>query len=419
MEKVEYRTDGLHPSYIGNPLIEALPPILDRKEWVSFLLRYPEINLQETLDLPPHLRMHDAPLITHLNIPFDTTVSLATRIDIEMRQSLNQKRPNEPDTQRWLDNVKKEMAKKIEKGMADTNSTTPSGRCISVLGPSGMGKTKTILSILERYPQVIEHTEYRGIQFRQKQLVWISVNAPVNGAIRALCESLLIQLDLALGSDPETSYRKQHGGKNIAGSILHIAQIISTHSLGILHIDDLQRSARTGKDLLEFVIQLANVARCPLLLSGTSAANEMLSKSLEAGRRSCNAGGFALNLPRTAKDKEFLRLLKVLFDYQLLPESIDWEAEKEKWGPYLFKLTMGIRGVMVTVFYEAMMVALEQNARKLEESHFEAGYERLATLHAPLAVLRSKDEDAILEYDDMIDSEMAQKYDRAKRRQKK
>ena len=56
VEQATYWAPGI-PNYQGNPLIEALPPILIQDETAALLAYYPEYD-KEQRSMPAHLRLH-------------------------------------------------------------------------------------------------------------------------------------------------------------------------------------------------------------------------------------------------------------------------------------------------------------------------------------------------------------------------
>nr|MBF4232978.1 ATP-binding protein [Vibrio anguillarum] len=61
-------------------------------------------------------------------------------------------------------------------------------------------KTSMLEQVLNYFPSVIEHTQYRGQSLEvSKQVVWIKVDCPDKSSVRDLCEEILLRLDLATG----------------------------------------------------------------------------------------------------------------------------------------------------------------------------------------------------------------------------
>lgn len=412
--KANYKTEGLHYSYVGNPLIEALPRMLSAEEYMVWLARRPKIDIEKAKKLPAHMRQHDVRQIGTLFMPPNKAAEIGIALDIEIAQGLLRRAPFEPGTQRYLDSIRAEMKKEELRSGAETStdkrswSEEPSGSAIFLVGPSGTGKTTIARSLLMRYDQIITHTTYKRKRFRQKQIVWLSVDAPVNGTIMGFCNALLMQIDSLLELSPEEGYARQFTSRKITvGEVMStVAQIAATHYLGLLHIDDIQRCAPGKGDgirLLEFVISLANVVRCPLLISGTSKATRIFAKSFEAGRRISSGGYFEMSLPEEAADENFLMLLNALFKFQLLDVQVDIN-ERPDLIHLIYAYSQGVSAVVVLLYRAALSYALRTKAPSLSADCFHAAYLELKPLHIALEKLKARrnDDHALDEYEDLI-----------------
>src|SRR5688572_17688521 len=86
----------------------------------------------------------------------------------------------------------------------DNSGITTAG--ITLLGYSGVGKTRTINRILSYYPQVIKHSHYGKRPFTRSQILWLKIDCPANGTLRGLCISFFRAIDNILGLSGEPSY---------------------------------------------------------------------------------------------------------------------------------------------------------------------------------------------------------------------
>ena len=51
------------------------------------------------------------------------------------------------------------------------------------------------------YPQVIEHTEYKGMPLAATQIVWLKLDCPHDGSRGELCYRFFKAVDDAVGSE--------------------------------------------------------------------------------------------------------------------------------------------------------------------------------------------------------------------------
>ena len=124
--------------------------------------------------------------------------------------------------------------------------TSASG--LTLIGPSGMGKSTNLLNILSLYPQVIIHPEHSFYQ-----IVWLKVDCPHAGSLKGLCTDIFLAIDNLL----DTNYFKKFGSRGNSEDYMlaQVAQITHTHHLGALVIDEMQNlvnAKRNRDDLLNF-----------------------------------------------------------------------------------------------------------------------------------------------------------------------
>lgn len=414
-----YRSDDIHPKQRGNPFIEALRPTLKNKDAARLLGRRPDISVKEELLLPPHIRVHGAAAIADMYVPDRRTLELYTLVDVEKKRSLRRHMPFSAEGQLYLDSVQdkisevvaeneERIARAVRKGsdpLAAIVSRLPDIRSIMVVGTSGMGKSTAVRRVLSMDDQVIEHDSYMGNPFRQKQLVWLSVFAPINASISGLCHSIFAAVDEALGLPANSGYAAQYDKKSRTNDVLirKVAQVLATHYLGVLHIDDLQRiSDGTGAHkaaLLSFIMQLSDVVGVPIILSGTAKLTKIVSSSVEVGRRMCSAGLVEYEpIAEYSSDSNFANLMKALFKFSLLPIQQDAIDDLKI---YLFDRSQGITAVAVTLFVQSQIWGLRDEAEMLTRELIDSAYAKIKPLHPALDALRRRDPNAMRMFDDL------------------
>ena len=156
-----------------------------------------------------------------------------------------------------------------------------------LIGTAGMGKTLTVEEILNGIPELIEHTTPMSL----KQVVWLKLDCPHKGSVRALCFDFFTEMDRILG----TTYLKTYAGLRATEESMmsHMALVANLHALGVLVIDEIQHLGRVREDhdvLLKFLVTLINKIGVPVLLIGTNAASDIVRKTLRLGRRSVGLG---------------------------------------------------------------------------------------------------------------------------------
>jgi hypothetical protein len=397
--EASYATKYLPPHYRGNPLIEALPQILSPKEAEDLLLNRPVANLTEIRDLPAHIRLHAMTELDALYVPRPDLAEMESDIGLLMRSGYLRRNPTLAATIKDIDTTRERM--KIQGGRF---SSLPD--CLLVTALSGTGKTRAIRSILSLTPQVIHHKKYNGNRFAQKQIAWLSLDAPISGSPRGLMLRFFASVDRALELTGPMSYANQYGRVRmpIDKQIEEFAQVAATYHIGLIHIDDLQRlwdgGKAQGRQVVDMLIQLTNVVKVPLVFSGTHQLVRVLAGSLEVARRCSSGGHIDFPLPTSAKDPHFRLLVMALSAHQYLDEVVEFDTA---WAEKLFELTLGLPAVMICVFTQAQKMALRANARKLKLEHLDAAFERHCSLLKPaLQVLRSNDPLRFQAYEDLL-----------------
>lgn len=394
-----YATEGLPTFYRGNPLIEALPSIRQREELEELLVNKPSIIIDEVRKLPVHLRLHAIADLDALFVPRPELFAIESEIALLMRSGYMRRNPLSSSTVKALYTVRQQM--KNQGGNA-----SPLPPCLIITALSGIGKTRSIRSILSLTPQVILHKNYAGKRLPQTQITWLSLDAPINGSPRGLLLRAFAAVDKALGLSAPISYVSQFGRAktSVDQKIEEFAQIASTFNLGLLHIDDLQRltdgGRKQGSLVINMLIQLANVVKVPLVFSGTYQMVRTLAGSLEAARR-CSSGGIEdLPLPASHEDPHFVLLIKALSSYQFMDKRVDFDAV---WRQKLYELTLGIPAILISVVIQAQKLALREGQVSLDISYLDRAFKKNCSLLQPaLNALRGSDPNRFQTYEDLL-----------------
>ncbi|EBF6500925.1 ATP-binding protein, partial [Salmonella enterica subsp. enterica serovar Typhimurium] len=233
-----YKEPGL-PEYRGNPLIEALPEALSDDEVFFEMSYFPEIDEDIRWTAPAKIREQYVDRIKKFRCPQTNLIEAYRMIYRALRESYAARNPLKSGTVQYLHYYGNERPD-IE---PDSGYFKSQAETITIVGMSGSGKTTMIEQIMDYFPQVIEHSSYKGaFPGLSKQIVWLKINCPYNSSVRDLCEEILLKLDDASGIERTTPEIRN-------GPLARqIAQRIKSSFLGILVIDEMQRLkfSRTG-----------------------------------------------------------------------------------------------------------------------------------------------------------------------------
>ncbi len=256
----------------GNPLIEALPPILCESDAASLIMHFPPVNEHER-ELDSAVRLHCIDRLRTVVQPLPIHLELESTLSSLIRSGYVGRNPLSPTTVRHLHSLS--TSRRTSDGFRSTATT------FSLVGLSGIGKSTALESILRLYPQTVLHERYGNRQFVQTQITWLKLDCPFDGSLSGLCRAFFRAVDQAIGQDRyANSYRSRSG---LPDTIQRMEQVASTYFIGALLIDEIQhlRSARTGgKDnMLNFFVNLINSIGIPVVFIGTNSMISLLGST--------------------------------------------------------------------------------------------------------------------------------------------
>ncbi|WP_241674985.1 ATP-binding protein [Paenibacillus luteus] len=391
--------DPLLEDYRNNPLLEALPPIWDDQTVVKSLSSSPIFNPSER-NLPVHLRMH---CVQRISRDFFRPLSR----HLELQQSLSRLIRDgyvgrNPLTPNYAFRARKDAYELIMKG--STNGypvNTPTSAGFALVGISGIGKSSSLMRILQMYPQVILHRKYRDQDMPAPyQIVWLKMDCPHDGSIRGLCLNFLLAVDSLVG----TRYYKKNATKTPDELLPIMAQAAAVHCLGVLVIDEIQNLQEAKDDraaqMLNFFVQLVNTIGLPVILVGTYKALPALNGEFRNARR--NSGQGDATWHHFKKDDEWEWLLRGLWKYQWTDKKVDLTQE---FIDVMFDESQGISDVAIKLFMLTQWRALDKEIEHITPELIRSvAKDRLILIKPALEALRSGKKKQIQMFADIYDS---------------
>jgi hypothetical protein len=392
--------DPLLDDYRGNPLIEALPPIMNEGEAVRQLASKPNYQPSER-NLPVHLRMHCVQRIGRdFFQPLSRHVELEQKLSRLIRDGYVGRNPLTPN---YAFRSRRDAYDLIVSGKTEgfpVNNPTSSG--FALVGISGIGKSSSILRILSLYPQVIVHSKYKETDLNLYQIVWLKMDCPHDGSIRGLCLNFFHAVDSLVGTQ---YYRKHASGRKTVDELLPImAQVAAVHCIGVLVIDEIQNLIEakigTASKMLNFFVQLVNTIGLPVILVGTHKATPVLNGEFRNARRGTGQGDDIWE--RMKNDEEWHWLLQGLWKFQ-------WTEEQAELTPQfvdvMYQESQGITDIAIKLFMLAQWRALDQQSPCITPDHIvSVARDRLQLLQPALSALRSGDRNKIAAFGDIYSS---------------
>lgn len=213
-----YRQNTI-PTYVGNPMIDALPRILSTEEVMTELAYYPDYD-DSMRELPAHERYHLLEDVVRFFTPLNVHIDLERRFSRVIRAGYIERNPMK--TKFWHDNGKRSVKVNANSfsqygNEDDFHSTSAFG--FSIIGISGIGKSLAVERVIRLYPQIIHHIKYHERKFTFSQIVWLKLDCPFDGSLKGLCINFFQAVDMLLG----TSYHKNYGAR--AGILMKCCRI--------------------------------------------------------------------------------------------------------------------------------------------------------------------------------------------------
>ncbi len=339
------------PCFQGNPLVEALRPLGEKEDVFKRMRISPIYDVQhrhytqeERLLLLGHGRRFFEPLSMNFN--------LASRFDSMLRHGYVGRNPLCLGSFR---EAREKLERTIQNPlMRDLPLDFNLG--LTMIGISGIGKSRALERVSVLYPQVIQHHWYQGSRFTWTQLVWLKLDCPPDGSIIGLCTNFFLQIDRILG----TNYFQNYGIRNkpsLPAMIAYMNTVAFNHSLGVLIIDEIQNLRRKrDPEMLDFFIQLDNEVGVPIILVGTPAAEEILSGDLRRARRASGQG--EMRWSRMQNDTEWRYFLESLWRYRYVQKQSDLSDELVQ---TLYYESQGITDLAIRLFFFAQRYAIVTN----------------------------------------------------------
>lgn len=398
--QAKYKSITAPAAYVGNPLIEALPKIFSEDDVSRELRHVPNVATSIEKALPLHERIHCVSAIEDLVIPLPIAFDVEGALSVLIRRGYAARNPFNQEWRCKHFNIKKEMSEPLEEYQVRSKSVP----AIMVTGVSGNGKTTLAETLLEMYPQTIIHTEYKGESFNVKQLVWIAVNASFDASLKGLILSMFGAVDAALGTNYRQQYEKSR--HTIDTLIGNLAQVFTTHHLGVIFVDEIQclmlRGDKEAELALSLFLKIGNVCRVPIVFGGTYAAVKLFSKVARNARRVCSGGYFDLALPTkyddVVWDKLVVEVVWKKFQWVQKPAPLTDDLRK-----LIFHLSQGILAIFIALYRAAQVHAIRHNLETVTEEVLKIVYERqFVLMHPALAALRSKKNNRLEKFEDLL-----------------
>ncbi len=363
----EIYTPSPIPAFKGNPLIEALPPIRSDKELIKRFNTIPDIE-PSIRKLPPELRTLALVDFERFNYPLAEYLELARKIEAAIYRGYSTKNPLLPTGNHFVHYLDPE----------ETPVQPSSGRFepmptgITLVGPSGAGKTRMVDRVLGEFDQVIEHESYHGKELSLKQVVWLKIDCPEDQSLVTFAMNFLSALDDALDKDYFGVSAKTRINKGVIRQ--KVVRLARTYRVGFIVLDEfsnLRLPQRATADnvppLLKLILNLMNGSGVPFLFSGNPEMLDVLKLTLKTARRAENGGVIEMD---PLFPEEWTTLSKRLWTLQATNHVSLWTEQAAK---HLYEASRGLVEIAVRGFFEAQRLVIGTGDERLTDTAIEMG----------------------------------------------
>ena len=330
-------------AYQGNPFIEALPPLPDKKGcqylYTSCL---PDYSFEGQKQLSIVDRISQLAMLGSLRLPLPFHYDLEVRLHDALARSYAA-RYQLCDQDRIL---------KDDHGVIETSATSilisdesaPVSSGFALLGNSGCGKSTAIQRLTSRIPQVIFHPYTTG---HITQITYLVVVCSPNSNFNALYMSIGTAIDRALGITTATYEQMIRSKHSLGEKSACIRHLIEVFAIGAILFDEIQLiDFDANKDnSFESLLTLSNQTKVAICVIGTKDAYEKMFPNLRTTRRI----GSIIEASAYCNNIEFFRYLVTEL------ENYQWFDTKQtiatpELTECLFRNTGGIINQLITVY---------------------------------------------------------------------
>lgn len=391
-QKAEYRKESIE-EFRNNPLTEALPPRQSPRNAVKCLMVRPPYS-KEDRNAPVEDRLAFTQRIARIHQPLEMEMDVFQRIDRCIRWSYADRNPLDPShVEKFIDGRNRGG----DGSMNYTGKRHPHTYGFSILGVSGLGKSSSVETILNYYPQVIRHSSYRGIPFEATQIVWMKLDCPSDGRPKALCLSCFKMLDKLVG----TNYYNQYSRSTLDAMLTTMSSLCDAYHIGVLLIDEIQHlcMAKSGvsASVLNFLVSIVNQTGIPVITIGTPKALAILQDDFQQAKRGSGQGDSLWE--RMKEDESWKLFCRALWPYQYTAKKIPFTA---KMSSALYEEALGIPFLAVHIYKLAQEEAILSGRESFQAGDFRDIARKKMGLTAPMrAAIRSGKDLDLMKYMDI------------------
>jgi hypothetical protein len=395
----------LIPAYRNNLFVRACGPIRSIEELTESMLNLPELPTGLN-SLSFEVRQHLIPELKHLFIPNGVSIEIARSIDVMLRQGYSRHRAG---TIKFPWN-------------RSGNPSNPVPSLMSVVGLSGVGKSKNIERTLQGYDQVVVHESMPGYVGEFTQLTYLKIDVPATGKSKDLFNDLIREMENVLGciTIDDYSASKYQKGSDLSRIWQRLA---NKYMLGMVVLDEIQNlfkeqtltqrrkhsKSSPGRmelrladdETLKMILTAINTWGIPILMAGTMDCLDIFNNRFSTAQRLSLDGHFQVGRFSSADDPFFkTTYFPALCRYQWVQKPI---MPSDEFRDVFFDLTGGIPRICTMLWYLAHSYVFQQKRDSLVIQDFEkARTKYLSPLIPAIKSLNTNDVRSLMKYEDLL-----------------
>jgi len=392
-EAATYQDTGIK-RYQHNPLIEALPTILEESEVTRQLRKFPAYDSGER-DLAKEKRLQLIQTVRDVFVPLPTAVDLSRRLSGMIRNGYVSRNPLAHGHWPNLD-------ARIESAVTDAGShrsAQSNAPGMAIFGIPGAGKSTTVENILNPYPQVIMHSSYGGQAMPLTQIVYLKLNCPQDASTKGLCVNFLQAIDELVGTNNLERYAR--GRCAVYDLLRAMSCVAALNNLGLLVIDEIQQleQAKSGgkRMMLNFFCHLMDSIALPVVLVGTYEAQAVLNDEFRQIRRNCGNGDFVWD--KMKNDDVWKYFIECLWPYQYTKKVASCTPELRE---ALYDTSQGVPDFCVKLYIEAQARAIITGKEEVTPDIIRSVYfDYFRSAHVAMQAIKMQDASALNQFSDL------------------
>lgn len=360
----------------NNPLVEALAFLCEAEFQNQVLQGNTEWCPTDFWELPKIIRLSALAGLNRVHVPAPQLEAIYEKVTTLLLNSYATRQPLAVDALK----VRHAIATALFEKRPFQCSRMTTAETALIHGLSGVGKTSSIRAVLQAIPQVINHTEYKGVSYQQQQLVWISIDLPATPSIKALALNFFLAVDNALGTTAYHENWSKRSRDSVDQHVTGMQLVAKIHELGLIHIDEMQfmLAYAKSKDSPSMVLleSIFNKLGIPMLLSTRTSGLQLFAPEfspngtadITIARRMLNDREIQLK-PLDKKSPQFQQFINGLFPKTILRNCSELSPE---FIDEFYEFSCGIPAFMIRLakqFHELFVQRVHKNGNQLDTTN--------------------------------------------------